>query len=278
MIDELTDEQVHLMATLAAEYEAMVLSGDDSYDPAEIRLGIDFIYQLAELKAPEIVVCPSPMDMVIQAKLKKGEFFDYTGNGFDAGWTAFFDFMQCIGVEYDKDMGFDEWKRFITKSGVFAMVACENVCFVCIRPCAVHRNEAGDLHNEKGLAIAWRDGYGEYSLNGVWVDEALVLTPAEKIDPKIILKEQNAEVRREIVRKVGIDRVCSALNAQAVDKQGDYELLMLDLGDGRRRPYLKMKNPSIAVWHVEGVPPATETVAAALAWRNGREDAPVVLT
>jgi hypothetical protein len=57
-----------------------------------------------------------------------------------------------------------------------------------------------------------------------------------------------------------------------------YELLILNMGDGRRRPYLKMKNPSIKTWHIEGVAPEIKTVKEALAWRNGTDEAPEVLT
>lgn len=277
-IEDLTAEQDHLMATVAAEYEARVLSGDDTYDVDEMRKGVDFIYALGDLKSPEIVICTSPMDMVEQAKLKKGETFDYLGNGYDSGWTAFYDFMQRIGVEFDKDWQFDAWKDFVTKSGVFATVFCENVAFVCIRPCSVHLTTAGDMHNDKGMAIEWRDGYGEYFLNGVSVEESLVTTSADKIDPAILLKENNAEIRREIVRKIGMERIVAKLGAAVLDKQGDYELLLLDLQDGRKREFLKMLNPSIGVWHIEGVPMGTSTVKAALTFRNGREDAPAVLT
>ena len=277
-IEELTDAQNHMMATLSAEYEQLALSGDDSYDIDEIRKGIDFIYSLKDLKSPEIVICESPRDMALEADLKPGETIDYLGCGYDSGWTAFYDFMEQIGVEFDKEFGFTQWKDFIKKSGVFATVLCENVAFVCIRPCIVKTNATDDIHAVDGPAIAWCDGYEEYSLNGVWVDESLVMTPAEKIDPVILLKEKNAEIRREIVRKIGIERVVLKLGAQVIDKQGDYELLLLDLKDGRKREFLKMKNPSIATWHIEGVKPGITTVKEALAWRNGIESSPEVLT
>lgn len=277
-IEDLTEEQDHRMGMLAAEYEAIALGGDDSYDVEEIRKGIDYIYGLADLPSPEIVICSSPYDMAEQAKIKKGETIDYLGQGYDVGWTAWADFMEQIGVAYEQEWGFVHWKNFIKKSGVFATVLREHVAFVCIRPCEVHRTEVGDLHNEKGLAIAWRDGYGNYFLNGVAVDEALVMTPAEKLDPVILLKEKNAEVRREIVRKIGIERVVAKLGAEVVDKADGYELLLLDLKDGRKREFLKMKNPSIGVFHIEGVPPGTKTVKEALAWRNGIDVPPAVLT
>ena len=77
-------------------------------------------------------------------------------------------------------------------------------------------------------------------------------------------------VRDEVmVERIGIERVCQMFKAQCLDKRGEYELLALDLGDGRIRPYLKMLNPSIGVWHVEGVAPNITTVQAALNFRNG---------
>ena len=93
-----------------------------------------------------------------------------------------------------------------------------------------------------------------------------------------LLKIDNAEVRREFVRKVGIDRVCYSLGAQCIDKVGNYELLLLDLQDGRKRPYLKMLNPSIDTWHVEGVHPNCQTVEQALKWRNQSKLKPKQLT
>lgn len=267
-IEELTDKQTHLMAEIVAEYEKNALSGDDSYDAKLIEKGIDFIYQLADLKAPQIVICSSPADMAIQTKLEKGQTIDDLGCGYDSGWTAFYDYFERIGIEFDADWNFKTWKDFILNSGVFATILFENVAFVCVRPCLVKTNEAGDLHCQDGPAIAWADGYCEFSLNGVWMDEKIVMTPAEKLSPKLILKEKNAEVRREIVRKIGTERICEKLNAEAIDKMDDYELLLLDLGDGRRRPYLKMLNPSIGTYHIEGVHPDVKTCKEALAWRN----------
>lgn len=277
-IKELTHQQEELMAEVADRYEKYVLSGDDTYDENAIIKGIKFLYEISELKLPEIVICTSPLDMVNLAGLKKGETFDYLGCGYDSGWTAFYDYMQQIGVEFDKEWNFDVWKEFITKSGIFATVLCENVAFVCIRPNRVKLNADGNLHCENGPAIAWVDGYEEYFLNGVSVDEALVKTPFDKLDPKMILTEKNAEVRREIVRKIGIERICEKLGAKIIDANGEYELLGLDIGDGRVRPYLKMKNPSIETYHIEGVHPDCKTVSDALTWRNGTSEKPIILT
>jgi hypothetical protein len=134
------------------------------------------------------------------------------------------------------------------------------------------------LHNETGPSVLYADGFSVYSLNGVRVHKEIVETPAEQIDPQIVMKETNAEIRREIVRKIGVERLCQKLGADVLDKQGHYELLNLSLGENRKRPYLKMLNPSIGTWHVEGVHPDCKSVEEALNWRNGTKEEPVVLT
>jgi hypothetical protein len=36
------------------------------------------------------------------------------------------------------------------------------------------------------------------------MEKDYILTPAEKLDPKLILKEKNAEVRAQLIKKIGI--------------------------------------------------------------------------
>lgn len=280
MLNELNPEQEKLMEDISLEYEENALNGDDSYNIDEIVFGINFIYNLSDLKEPEIIICNNPMEMAIEANLKSGETIDYLGNGYDSGWTAWCDYFQRIGIIDKNEYDFDKWRDFILKSGVFATLLYENAAFVCIKPCKVNRNNNGDLHSETEMAIYWRDGYGEYYLNGVSVEESIVLTPSNKLDSKIILKENNAEVRREIVRKIGPEKICVDLDAKCIDKTDDgvYELLELNLGDGRSRPYLKMINPSIGTYHIEGVHPDCKTVRESLNWRNQSQEIPVVLT
>jgi hypothetical protein len=137
------------------------------------------------------------------------------------------------------------------------------------------------LHNETGPAVTFpKLKSGIYCLNNVRVTKDVVLKPAEELKADLITKTRNAEVRRELVRKIGIERVLSELGATVIDKSQDgiYELVNLSLGDSRDRPYLKMLNPSIGTWHIEGVEPRTTTVAEALRYRNGTTIAPVILT
>lgn len=104
---------------------------------------------------------------------------------------------------------------------------------------------------------------------GVFIPKWLAKKGMENAVSKDILKTRNTEIRREIIRIVGIERVCYDLGAKVIDRAGDYELVALDLQDGRYRPFLKMHNPSVPeIWHVEGVHPCIKTVQDAINYRR----------
>ncbi|MDX6501568.1 MAG: hypothetical protein QOG23_4828 [Blastocatellia bacterium] len=186
----------------------------------------------------------------------ESRFRQYDISGFEKDWFPFVD-------AYEAGL----WLFWLTGSEVIALS----------RP--IVQLNGQQVHSEDGAAVRWPEGEEEYFvINGVRVTRVIIETPAGELDPRLILHERNAAVRREIVRKIGIERVCRGLNAQCVDRQGDYELLMLDLHDERARPFLKMKDPSRGIYHIEGVAPECETVASALAWRNDTHVPPAVLT
>jgi len=209
----------------------------------------------------------------------KLEYIDtYSWCQHDINWIAYYKYFEKYGLlPYDRNFEiFDIWYDLACSCGW--CYTFENMVFVCEKPSKLYLNNQGRLHNPSGMALEYSDGYGLWMLNGVRVGKELIITPAEKLNPQLVVKEKNAEIRRELVRKIGIERVCQHLNAKCIDKKGGYELLLLDLGDNRKRPYLKMRNPSIGTYHIEGVEPQIRTVEDALVWRNGTKEKPVILT
>ena len=139
---------------------------------------------------------------------------------------------------------------------------------VCDRPKQIKRNSNGQLHCTDDMAIKWPDGWGLWMLNGVRMREEQVIAPAEKITVEEVVKENNTEVRRELIRKIGIERFIQKAGAKVLDKKGNYELLSIRLSDEvPDARYLKMLNPSVGIWHVEGV--EGNTVEQAINWRAG---------
>jgi hypothetical protein len=183
-------------------------------------------------------------------------FRQYDIGEFERDWFPFVD-------AYEAGL----WLFWLTGSEVIAL------------PRPVVLAKGGQVHSENGAAVRWPEGREEYFvLNGVPVSREIVETPARELNPRLMLSEKNVNVRREIVRKIGFDRICRGLNAECIDSEGGYELLLLDLEDGRARPFLRMKDPSTGICHVDGVAPECRTVASALEWRNQTYVPPSVLT
>lgn len=109
----------------------------------------------------------------------------------------------------------------------------------------------------------------------------MVTTPPERLDFRRCLTVRNAEQRRELIRKIGVERLLCHLDHKILDRtsNGMYELLSIrfseNLKDAR---VLKMRNPSLGVWHLERVEDEIKTVEQALNWRNQDEEPTEVLT
>jgi len=187
----------------------------------------------------------------------------------DANVLAFFEFFReemLLKKQTDKIFGLIE----LGKHAGWILPHAE-ICWASERHNILCRNSRGQLHNEAGAALAYPDGYAIFALNGVRMKPEYVLTPAEKLDATTILKEENADIRRELIRKVGIEMMLSHLPHTVIDKRDTYELLKIDFpGLVQDTRFLKMVNPSIGVFHLEGVERECNTVEQAINWRAGR--------
>jgi len=293
-IEFLTPEQEQLLIKHRNEYLQWGLSCEPmNQDAAKVAIGE--MYSRIGKNVPRFWFCQSPAQMLIVIYILKSKLLganlrdnlranlwdnlrdsDFWGQ-MDMFWIAYYRYPeQYLHVDYGElSKVLQLWDTLGKSCGWW--YPYENICFVSDRPEQIHKKGV-QLHNDSGPAVLYRDGYALWFLNGVDVGELIVTTPADQLDVNLILTAKNAEVRREIIRKIGIERVCDELKARVIDTQGDYSLLLLDLQDGRKRPYLKMLNPSIGTYHIEGVPPDCDTVEKAITWRNQTSEKPVILT
>jgi len=248
-----------------------------------------------QMKLPHVVIpkdfqavlpVPGELQQAVQGALPGGkndvklQWHGWFGGQFWSAWASYTSFLvEVCKMELDQEI----MERQLAYSNL-CRSACyiwpnKNFVMICERPVRVCLNQEGRLHKDGDMAIEFPDGWGLWRLNGVSVPKWLGKTKAEKIDPVRFAKLDNVELRREFIRKVGIERIVDKCETQQVDSVGNYELLKINLG-GRTGfwPYLKMKNPSIGVFHLEAVPLETESVTEALKWRNGTSSLPRELT
>ena len=86
---------------------------------------------------------------------------------------------------------------------------------VCERPTVIQRELATPtltrgwrshrLHCDTGPAVAWPDGWGVWASHGIRVPQHVIEAP-QTITVREIHNEQNAEVRRVMVERMGFDR------------------------------------------------------------------------
>ena len=115
-----------------------------------------------------------------------------------------------------------------------------------------------------GAHVLWR---------GVLVPPDVVFHP-ERLAPLDILRQPNAELRRVMLERVGLDRVLAGASAEERDADSD-------AGGPRRLLYVRAMDhchlacqcPSTGRRYLLRVPPTTRTCRAAAAWMAGYTDA-----
>jgi len=277
MIEELTPEQTAQLDVYFQEALDIGLSTAD-VDREKAITAVRLAYEKVDIECPEtFIFAQSPTDCVDKQKqfsdehkcgLSRSTLFEHQIYGcHDIYWLQFYNFFW-------KEVGFDELA--IIEGLLEVSRTCgwwapyKEVVFIQERPLEIHFNE-GQLHNEDGPAILYRDGFAVWALNGVRVPEWLVTTPIEDITGQQVLSITNAQVRAEAIRKIGMERLVVISNPIVLDKEENYELVDLQamFETEGPKPYLKMKNPSVPdLWHVEGVGVECTTIDEALHFRK----------
>lgn len=279
MLEDLNAEQESLIDPIANEWISDAHAGNTLVNQKTAAETLTKIYALAELKAPEIVFVSGPMDArdFCKEELKQDiKDFDYFGIGFDSGWVSFYDYFQRIGILERDDEEFNAVKEFM-RSGVWATILFENLAICIARPNTVKVDEQGNLHSDKGPAIAFDDGYEEYAWHGAWVTEQIIMKP-ETLTSKQITEEKNSEVSRAIAERLGWDEYLKRTDTILVHKWFDeetkshYELYDFKERKGTLQPrLLKMESPELndgtRPYYIEPVPPQAKTCQSARRWQ-----------
>lgn len=203
-------------------------------------------------------------------------------------WAGYYDYAEMIGVKFDESLKsvFHEFCKEIP-----LIYAFDGLAIICHKPQIAWKempHEKGKpanriLHNEKGPVIEYQDGFKVYCLNNIRVPESLVMTDAGKIDPKSALTEKNVDIQREIIRKVGAERMLKACDAKTLDTFTDrhtkggneYKLMEMTVGENIRRKYLYFEHASFSgVFYAHPVHPDIKRALHARAWMLGVGEVP----
>ena len=313
MIKELTRKQKDKLTIYCDKWLAIGLETAPA-NRQEAEKGIELAYAIAGKQKPKIVWCLSPLTSGLVRhcilSIKKIGVGDSVGasvrasvgdsvwasvwasvrdsvrdsvgdSGYgqhDANWLGFYDyFSNELKLEKQTEKLKGLW---IIAQNANWWLPHENICWISERH-NVCKLKNGVIHCETGPAIAYPDGFEIYGLNGIRVPAWVVKTAEIDISIKQLLEVDNADIRREVLRKIGVGRLIS--QGKEIDKLNDYTLINLGhlflRGVDFYAPYLVMENPSVkGLWHCEGVHEDCKTVQQALTWRNGTDKPVLVLT
>ncbi len=149
----------------------------------------------------------------------KNNWTNYLGGQFwVGGWwgsSSFVSFFRDVcGLTFDDDT----WERAKAYEDMSYAGWCwphTKFCMVSDRPTLLHRDEEGRLHCEDGPAIAWSDGFCIHRIHGVTVPQWIIERP-DTITIEAIDKEDNAEVKRIMMERMGISRYLQESGATVV--------------------------------------------------------------
>lgn len=195
-------------------------------------------------------------------KIQKNDAYNHIGRRIGgqywAGYYAYFDAMDRLGLEkLDKIEG-----QLIVAKNANWWWALDKATVLVERPeRSVSMDEEGRLHHDTDACIKYRedDGrqWGVYAHHGVRIPpgKEFIFTDPDKVTAEVILKEDNAELRRVMLEKVGYERIVDNMTLidddPAIGKlwrmrlPGDEDLALVDVTDpstGRR--YLLRVDPN----------------------------------
>ncbi|MBD2011112.1 leucine-rich repeat domain-containing protein [Microcoleus vaginatus ZQ-A3] len=101
----------------------------------------------------------------------------------------------------------------------------EKICIICDRPLHIRFDAENRLHAEGEPAIAFADGYSLYFHHGVKLPEKYGKVHPDRWQPEWLLSEENAELRRLLIQRIGYDRICQELAVTELDSWQEYTLL-----------------------------------------------------
>jgi hypothetical protein len=179
-------------------------------------------------------------------------------------------YRDVLGLRLPVHEAYKHWEQAAINGGFRWMH--HRFCLVSDFPEILSVNARNQPHAEFGPSHRWRDGFSIWHLNGVKVEQWMAESHPDDIDARKVLTIENVDQRRELIRRMGMERVIGQLRPTVLDVErrevgGEYRLLAVDMNHGEPWRFLQMVNQSTGAVHIEAVPRECETVRHGLNWR-----------
>jgi hypothetical protein len=231
---------------------------------------------------------PNLKDLMLRCVRRWGDM--YQGGNMWAAWDSYLTACRDIlGLQLPEHDKYKWWEQSAIHGGFRLMH--EEFCMVSDFPSRLFKDEQHRPHCDDGPSHEWRDGWKLWYIHGVAVTEQIVMYP-KTLTIKQIDDESNAEVRRVMIERFGLQRYLTEGGAQIIHQDtdpqnGDQRILYCkEVKDDEPIVMVRVKNStpepdgSIKDYFIR-VPPGIERAGAAVAWTFGmteKQYAPLVQT
>ena len=181
----------------------------------------------------------------------------------DANWLGFYDYFSRELNLLEETKKLEAIWLIAENAGWF--LPHEKICWISERTSKVLKDVEGRLHCETGMACQYPDGWGVYAWHGVRVQSWIVLEP-QKITADLVMKEQNAEIRRVLMERMGLRRYLIESKAEVLDHDDhkvNWKRALLHVGDD---VILFVADPSTGRNYPIQVDPSCKTCEQADSW------------
>jgi hypothetical protein len=238
-----------------------------------VTLIIDVVAQLltqgmaATVEAAISQVVAEALDEAKWDKLSEHLSWNFWGQH-EAAWPAYYNWPHVAlrPMHSDEEMKtLNNWLAVAASCGWWEPF--EGICFVCERMQECHVDDTGRLHNTSGAALLSRDGFSVYADHGVILPDWVIERP-EEITVEKINKEDNTEVKRVMVERMGWERFIAESKATVLDERYNdrdlqYERLYKLPDDSSR---FECSDPSTGRKYFLGVPNEIRNCEEAQNW------------
>jgi len=133
-------------------------------------------------------------------------------------WAAWYEGAAILGVEYEDDV-YQTFRRRSQHCPVWLW--CDHGIYILRHPTTIHWNSARQLHNTSGPAVHYTDDFNLWSINGIAVDEQIVMRP-ETQTIKQLTNETNNDVLAIRIQRYGWDRYLDETHAVLLDSRENH--------------------------------------------------------
>ena len=217
---EENDEKAPNFIWVKQPYEAMIIANylaiHEEHGDKALTKQIEDAVTSEEYVSAELV---AKLKEKVVENVKENPAFPFTflSGSISIWWIGQAEFARDIlNVDFGESLNkkLEIYGEICRKCGLFLVFP--NVCIVSDRHSEIHFDDDDELHNEDGPALAFsREGCDIYAINGVVVPKIAIESP-ESITLEMVKAEQNAEVRRILIDRMGIGRYLEESGAEVL--------------------------------------------------------------